>query len=172
MSPTTDPAAGPTPPANASSLARRAPHLRFPWAPLAAVASALVSLLTLFLPAASVSLFGGRISQSFLEASADEAGIILALLLLTIALCVAAFLVSAAWARIAAGVLAVLTGLFLMVDGFANIGRVAGHGASPGIGLVLMGLAGLALAAAGVLMFLARRGGTPGERAKVTQRVD
>ncbi len=121
-------------------------------APFAIAGSALIAILSLFLPAATVMGF----SYSFFDAASDsgEGVILFILMLLTIAGAVTAYLTRKRWARITAGVIGIITALIGAYDAFGTIGNLSDLGVSAGFGLVLLGIASIALLAASVITVL------------------
>lgn len=135
--------------------AQRAPAGSTGWmtkAPFAIAGAALIAILSLFLPAASVMGF----SYSFFDAGSDsgEGVILLILMLLTIGGAVAAYLTRKPWARITAGVIGIISALIGSYDAFGTMGNLSDLGVSVGFGLVLLGIASLALLAASIVTVL------------------
>lgn len=121
-------------------------------APFAMVGAALIAILSLFLPAASI--FGTN--YTFFEAGSEsgEGVILIVLMLLTIGGAVTAFLTRKPWARITAGVIGIISALIGAFDAFGTMSNLSALGVSSGFGLVLLGIASVALLAASVITVL------------------
>lgn len=135
------------------------------WVQIALVVLAFFGTIALFLPIASVSVFGFNESFNYFhgEAPSGEGAIMLTGFILVILAGVAAVLLRVTWARITAAVLAILVGLLSAINGF---GTMAALGNEPmvslGAGIVLLALLGVALIAAAVVTLLpARKNVTP-----------
>lgn len=136
------------------------------WTQVAIIVAAFVGLISLFMPLASVSVFGYSLSINFFaEELAGELGgnggegvILVFLMLLTMALAVISLVLRKRWARITASVVAIIVGLVGMFDGFvmmANFSRL--DYVSLGAGVVLLALMGTVLVVAGILTLLLKK---------------
>lgn len=115
-----------------------------------------LAIITLFLPIASISGFSVNFFSKELDQS--DGGFILFLMLVVIGSSIATFILKAKWARIAAGASGVVAGLVGMTNGFGNMASVSSQsGASVGIGLVLLALLSVMVAACGVLVLMPLR---------------
>ena len=141
----------------------------------------LLGLLSLFLPFAHIGtawtrhLANGATEEiaanrafSFWNIANGHHGILLALLLLTAVLALVAWAMRADWARYVAGILGLISGIWLLVNSlfrfshiglgnFFGVGQTAALGS--GIGRWIMALAGLALLATALWALLRRAGG-------------
>lgn len=137
-----------------------------PWVrrgPFILAGTAFVGILALFLPIGSVV---GMSVNFFSEGVRGEGIALLFLMLLIIAASAAVLVTRMKWARIAAGVLGLIGGLFGIFDGFGNMISLSGaRGVSIGFGLVLLALVGVVLLAASGLVLLGLRRAGPGPSA-------
>ncbi|MDY6054766.1 hypothetical protein [Micrococcus sp.] len=117
-----------------------------------------LSALSLFLPLAKA--FGYSVGWFSSDAPEGEGALLMVCFLLAAAAGLAAHFLRKTWVRIVAGLLALLVGIFAVMDGFGNIARIqeAGSGiVEPGASLFLIGLFGLLMLVAGVLLLLPQR---------------
>lgn len=124
---------------------------------IALVVLAFFGTIALFLPLASVSVFG--FSESFnyfhAEAPSGEGAFMLTGFIVVILAGVTAILLQATWVRITAAVLAILTGLISAINGFVTTAALANEPmVSLGAGSVLLAVIGVALVVAAVVTLL------------------
>lgn len=130
--------------------------------------AAFTMLLALFLPAATVSMFGASQSitvfQGFEEAETGAGGGAVAMLLFWLVVTIVGVLVHKSWIRIGNGILAIAAGLLFGSTGFRVLGGLGGWSsnsmgmnANPGIGVVLIILASAVAVAAGVALLIPAR---------------
>lgn len=148
------------------------------WPSFALMGAALLGLISVFLPIANIEFFGESGSVSWFDlkdlaavtgqesAAANEGVVLLIVTLLVAAAALASALLRKGWARILAGVLGILGGIIMMIDGFSNISHFGSHeaemaGVSPGIGLWLLALTGIATAVVAVLVMVIRPKAAP-----------
>lgn len=131
-----------------------------------------LALLSLFLPVLTAL---GESANWFSTGLKEEGYLLLVSFLLLIGAGVLLWFKRVTWVRMTTGGLAVLVGIFATVDGFANINHFSNTPwVSPGIGLYIIGLLGLAMIAGGVLCFLPaseRHLGQGQQRHAVTQPI-
>ena len=141
------------------------------WIPAALPAFALLSILALFLPAAtaSASAYGFSVSdsQSYFDEDAEGIGWwLLIFLLIVLVFAVIAMVNRAKWARITAGVAGIVTGLFAAFSGFGIIAAAndfSGSGmgvsasASAGPGAVILAITSVGILVAAVLTLVMLR---------------
>src|SRR5690625_2182219 len=124
-------------------------------APLILAGAALVAIFSLMMPIASMA---GMSVNFFHEETRAEGIPLLILLIVTIGASTAAYLVPVKWLRITTGVIGAIAGLFATYDGFANVMIFSDMtGTSVGMGIILLGICGLIMLAATVLIFLSLR---------------
>ena len=142
------------------------------WIPAALPAFALLSIIALFLPAAtaSASAFGFSVSNSQSYFDEDAGGLgwwLLIFLLIVLVVAVMAMVNRAKWARITAGVTGIITGLFAAFSSFGIIAAVnnfSGSGmgvsasASAGPGAVILAITSVGMMATAVLTLVMLRG--------------
>ncbi|WP_247040224.1 hypothetical protein [Arthrobacter rhizosphaerae] len=124
--------------------------------PLILPAAAFLSIISLFLPIASIR----RVSVNFFSRQLEQSdgGIILFLMLVVIGSSIATLVMKAKWARITTGASGVAAGLVGMINGFGNMASISSlSGASIGIGLVILALLSVVVAACGVLVLMSLR---------------
>ncbi|NDK32418.1 variant leucine-rich repeat-containing protein [Nesterenkonia haasae] len=127
------------------------------WAQVALPALAFFAILALFLPIATVSMFGYSESFNYLhaEAPSGEGALMMILFILVIAAGVSAVLLRVTWARITAAVLGILAGLLGSVNGFGTISALGREPmVSLGVGIVLLALTSVAMIVAAVITLL------------------
>lgn len=121
---------------------------------IALVVLAFFGTIALFLPLASVSAFGFSESFNYFHAEAPSGeGVFMLTGFIVVTLAgVTAILLRATWARITAGVLAILTGLISAINGFVTTAALTNEPmVSLGAGSVLLAVIGVALVAAAVV---------------------
>lgn len=124
-------------------------------APIILPAAAFLGIIALFLPIGSA--FGMSINF-FSNEVGGEGVLLLILMLLVIAGALAAIVTRTKWAKITAGVLGLIGGLFGIFDGFGNMINLSGErGISIGFGLVLLAIVGVVLLIASGLVLLGLR---------------
>lgn len=116
----------------------------------------LLAVISLFLPAASVSLLGANMNISFMSAGGD-AVILLVGFLAAAGLAVTTILAKFPWAPLATGATGVVAGALGLVDGFnlvSGVGAASEFGANVSIGFggVLLILCSLAIVVAATLI--------------------
>lgn len=126
------------------------------WTRFLIPAAALLAIPCLFLPAVTYSAYVAHISANFFDESTDGEGTILIIgFLLVIAFAVVHVVTGRTWARITTAILSIVMGIVGMVDGFGTMVGVSDIPyASVGAGAVLLGILGLVLIAAGIVMLL------------------
>lgn len=118
--------------------------------------AAFLAIISLFLPIAS--MFGASVNFFSKELDESDGGFILFLMLVVIGSSIATFVVTAKWARIAAGASGVVAGLVGMINGFGNMASVSSQsGVSIGLGLVLLTMLSVVVAGCGVLVLMSLR---------------
>lgn len=135
------------------------------WVPFIVPVAAFIAIISLFLPIGSVSVFGYSISINFFSEEAGGEGVMLLILMLAaIAFAVVSILIRKKWARITAGIVGILVGLFGMIDGFATMANMSSvHGASVGSGVVLLAIASTVLLVAAILTLLPQKRSQPAQ---------
>lgn len=124
-------------------------------APLILAGAALVAILSLMMPIASMA---GMSVNFFHEETRAEGIPLLILLIVTIGASTATYFVPVKWLRITTGVIGAIAGLFATYDGFANVMIFSDMtSTSVGMGIILLGICGLIMLAATVLIFLSLR---------------
>lgn len=126
------------------------------WTPYAVPAIALLGIIFLFLPAASLSGMGFSMSVNFFGSGyTDGAGdgvFVLILFLATIGFAIASIVTGKRWATITAGGVGILSGLVAALAAFGVMIQATGFGVSVGAGAVLLVIAAFALIAASALL--------------------
>ena len=135
---------------------------------LALPVAAFVTLLGLFLPAATAAMFGVSQSITVFQALEDNeagsGGTLVMVLLLWLAVTIGGALIHKPWIRIVNGVGAIVAGLAFGWSGFTILGSLSdltsnarGMSATPGSGLLLIILAAAVALAAGVVLLVPAR---------------
>ncbi|WP_156208120.1 hypothetical protein [Nocardiopsis sp. SBT366] len=130
------------------------------WFRFAIPALALVAIISLFLPLASVSYAGRSASVNYFspDAPEGEGAVMLALFVVVIVFGVVSLVTGKKWALITAAVIAIIAGLFGMINGLGTASSVNSQGiGSVGAGAIFLGLAGLALVASAVVTLLPQK---------------
>lgn len=124
----------------------------YEYLPLILAGLGFFAVLCLFLPVLTAL---GESANWFSTGLKEEGYLLLVSFLLLIGAGALLWFKRLTWVRMTAGGLAVLVGILATLDGFANINRLSNTPwVSPGIGLYIIGLLGLAMIAGGVLCFL------------------
>ena len=118
---------------------------------------ALLAIISLFLPAGTVSVFGASVSVSFM--SGGDGPILLVLYLAAVGFAIAAAFTRAPWARLTTGITAALAGLVSLIDSInvaTSVGDASayGVGVSLGFGAILLIILGIAIIAVGALVVI------------------
>lgn len=135
------------------------------WVPFIGPAAAFIAIISLFLPIGSVSAFGYAISFNYFSEEVGGEGVMLLILMLTsIAFAVVSILTRKKWARIMAGIVGILVGLFGMIDGFGTMANISSlSGTSVGAGAVLLAITSSVLFAVAILTLLPQKRSQPAQ---------
>lgn len=134
------------------------------WFRFALPVAALLAIIALFMPIASVSYMGRSMSINYFseEAPSGEGAIMLVLFLAVIGFAVVSLVTGRKWAIITAGVLGVLAGLIGMINGFGSASAISGQQyGSAGAGAILLGVMGIGMLATAIITFLPQNRLTP-----------
>lgn len=133
-----------------------------PWinrAALGVPAAAFLAIISLFLPVASgYGLSAGWFSDFVPDDLHGEGAALLVFFLLTIGTVIAMLLTKRKWARITAGIIGLIAGIFGAFDGFVNMGVVGGSSMSVGVGLVFLAIFSTVVLLGSILILLGLRG--------------
>ncbi|MBS6102036.1 MAG: hypothetical protein KH751_05425 [Actinomyces sp.] len=126
----------------------------FAYGPIILTGAGVLGLISLFLPIAHI--FGFSINY-FSELVGNEGVFLLILMLAVISLGIATIMSASRGVRIAAGVVGLIGGLFGVIDGIGSISGLSDTGASIGIGLIFLTLAGIAMIVGAVFTLMQLR---------------
>lgn len=132
------------------------PHVAY--GPVIIAGAGALGVISLFLPIAHI--FGFSINF-FSDYVGSEGVFLLILMLANTALGVITVIQKKRGLLIAAGIVGVIGGLFSISDGFGSMVSLSVMGASVGVGLILLGLAGVAMIVGAVLTFMQLRSPKP-----------
>ncbi|GAB3748027.1 variant leucine-rich repeat-containing protein [Nocardiopsis nanhaiensis] len=127
------------------------------WFQFALPAVALIGIIALFMPLASVSAMGRTETINYFseDAPSGEGVAMLTLFLLVIGFAVVSLLTAKKWAVITTGVIAILAGLFSMLNGFGTSAAINDLGfGSVGAGAILLGIVGTAMLVTAIITML------------------
>lgn len=126
----------------------------FAYGPIILTGAGALGLISLFLPIAH--MFGLSINY-FSELVGNEGVFLLIFMLAVISLGIATIVTSSRGVRIAAGVVGLIGGLFGLIDGVGSISSLSDTGASIGIGLIFLTIAGIAMIVGAVFTLMQLR---------------
>ncbi|WP_017547040.1 variant leucine-rich repeat-containing protein [Nocardiopsis prasina] len=130
------------------------------WFRFAIPALALVAIISLFLPLASVSYMGYSESINYFSPDAPdgEGAIMLTFFVVVIVFGVVSLVTGKKWALITAAVIAIIAGLFGTINGLGTASSVNNQGiGSVGAGAIFLGLSSLALVASAIVTLLPQK---------------
>lgn len=130
------------------------------WFRFAIPALALVAIISLFLPLASLSYRGYSESFNYFspEAPDGEGAIMLTFFVVVIVFGVVSLVTGKKWALITAAVIAIIAGLFGTINGLGTASSVNNQGiGSVGAGAIFLGLSSLALVASAIVTLLPQK---------------
>lgn len=127
------------------------------WFQFALPAVALIGIIALFMPLASMSAMGRTETINYFseDAPSGEGVVMLTLFLLVIGFAVVSLLTAKKWAVITTGVIAILAGLLSMLNGFGTSAAINDLGfGSVGAGAILLGIVGIAMLVTAIITML------------------